>query len=188
MKVFFVWILIISSFFFIIKTVSSKERFFTKITIASFLFIVSCIGLIAIIADGWEAGRRPKIEDEMTHPVKSIYFKNETNQTISIIIDFEYSKTEINTNKNINIQFNKIDTIINLKNNLNESFQTPIPFNDRILSFPQNFNIKIIDSIGKTIKIYNKQNFLKNIENPQYKNIIDEEKKASNWDFKIKIK
>jgi hypothetical protein len=186
MKEIYIYLLIIGIVFLIVKTFQSKESLILKLMASFILLIALYFCLIHIIASGWEKGRRPKLEDEgFGDPIKSIYFINSKNESVSIILDFEYSKKEISKSAKINPDYNRVDTII-LRGLENIGCQTPIIFEDTIVKFPEKFNIKITDSLGKIIKTYNKEEFFSSIEKSKYTNRNDMECKETSWTLKIK--
>lgn len=172
--------------FLTIKIFKSKNKIIIKLICYSLSLVTLYIVFTLLIGSFWEKGRRPKIEDEgLGKSIKSIYFINTKNESISIILDFEYSKKEISKYSNINYDYNRLDTFFLSKSN-GIGCQTPILFKDTIIEFPENFSIKIRDSSNKIIKTYNKEIFFKNVENGRNQSIQDLEKKSSSWTLKIK--
>lgn len=115
---------------------------------------------------------------------KKIYFSNANKKRCRVVVDFKYSNKDILNNPSIYITYNAIDTI-NLGIGEQEFFKTPISYLDTI-DFPESFNIKIIDSVGKIIATYNKENFFNSIEKSTYTNISDVERKETGWNLIIK--
>jgi hypothetical protein len=173
--------------FIMVKIFQSKMNLIVKLMLSFILLIIFLIAFSLSIASGWESGRQPrKAAIKLDNYPKSMYFFNEMNQSINIIVNFKYSKEEILKYSKINLGYNKIDTIHSLRKGENKYCQIPILAIDTITKFPENFNIIITDSVGNIIKKYNKIEFLKNIENRKYKDIKDEECRATSWDLKIK--
>jgi len=147
--------------------------------VTAILFVFLCFSVIIL----WKKGgsKREKSIPLENFP-KCIFFFNETKQSINIIVNFKYTEEKLN----LNSYYNKIDTIFDLRPKRNKYREIPIIYTDSITEFPENFNIKIIDSLGRIIKTYDKKQFLKNVENPKNMSQIDLELKEKSWMLKIK--
>jgi hypothetical protein len=170
-------ILLILIYFNKDKTKSRRNIF---ILIVVLLFVIFPVFSVLI---GFVKGR-PQHEPVQISPddiPKTIYFFNQTNQTINVIVDFKFSKDEILKQSEVDVYFNKIDTIHNLRNGENKYRQTSILCGDSIMKFPKSFNIKITDSLGKILKKYNKKEFLNSVEKSKYTNSHDIECKEKRW-------
>jgi hypothetical protein len=183
---FFILLLIMVFIVLIVKTFKSKQILILKLLFGFLSIVAFYIAFSLLMGTIWEKGRRPKLEDEgFGEPIKSIYFINSKNESVGIILDFEYLKKEILKDSKINLNYNKLDTIY-LRGLKNVGCQTPLIFRDTITKFPEKFSIKIIDSLGRIIKTYNKKEFFSSIEKSKYTNINDLECKETNWTLKIK--
>jgi hypothetical protein len=183
----FILPLIVGFIFAMVKIFQSKINLIVKLTLSFISLIIFLLTFSLSISSGWESGRQPReAVIKLENYPKSIYFFNEMNQSINIIVNFKYSKEEMLKYSKINLGYNKIDTIHSLRKGENKYRQIPILEIDTITKFPKNFNIIITDSAYNIIKTYNKIKFYKNIESPRYKDSKDEECRATSWDLKIK--
>jgi hypothetical protein len=185
MKEFFILLLAAGFIILTIKIFKSKQNLMLKLLFCLISLAAFYIIFLFLMSTIWENGRKPKLEDEgFELPIKSIYFINDKNEPIRIILDFKYTEKE-NIKSNINLQYNKIDTIY-LDKLKSIGSQTPILFKDTIIKFPQKFSIRIIDSTGNIVKTYNKEDFFNSIEKSKYTNRNDIESKQTSWTLKIK--
>jgi len=175
----FILPLIIGFIFIVIKIFKSNQILILKLL----FYFMSIIGfyftITLLIASFWEQGRDIQ-PVEKSDDTKEINFFNKTNQTINVIVDFEYSKNEIVKLSRINFKYNKKEVVLNLKKEESKYFQTPILSIDSKAPFPKNFNIKITDSTNKIIKAYNKDEFFNNIVTIN-KSRKDREYVQNNW-------
>jgi hypothetical protein len=183
---FFILPIIVGFIILIIKILKSKVSLILKLVLSGIALFFFIIGLSMCIADGWERGSRQEAVMIPEDTPKNIYFHNKTNQSINIIVDFRYSEEELTERSKINLVFNKIDTILNLKKEDSSNLEAPIMRSDSITGFPKKFNIKITDSLGKLIKGYDKETFLKNIEESKNMSGTIKEYSLKKWTLIIK--
>ena len=90
---------------------------------------------------------------------KPIDIYNQGAKKLTAIVSFQYSSAIINKESSLNNEFNRIDTLA-LQPGGSERFITPITLVDSV-QFPASFKIILLDSLGKQIKVYTKESFLK---------------------------
>ncbi|MEC5395895.1 hypothetical protein [Bergeyella sp. RCAD1439] len=115
-----------------------------------------------------------------TH-LKKIQIVNETNDSIKVIIDFEYSDKEIEKRKdvmeNIADYFNK-KSLVYIEPFSDMTIILPIKINEKI-RFPKNFKIKL-DNSNKSIT-YNEEIFFNNVVSKPRIESNKEKYKANEW-------
>lgn len=177
---------IVVSLLLMYKVLRSNNKMIIKLVYLLIMIVLLFSLIFFSFIISWKKGG-PNREEVIIHndSPKTIYFFNETKQTINIIVNFKYSDKE-KGNIKYNSYYNKIDTIKNLRTGENKYRQIPILYNDSITKFPKNFNVKITDSVGELIKEYNKEEFFNSIEKSKYEKNINKECKEREWDLKIK--
>ena len=178
--IYFFFIILIVIVFIINKMFLKKYSFKFKLVLSIVIivfYIISCSVLFVYL---WNSSIVGKPIEPTT---KKIIFNNVNKKKWIVIVDFKYSNKEILNSSSIDVPYNCIDTIY-LGADKPEFIKTPIFYLDT-LKFPESFNIKIIDSAGKIVKIYKKTDFFENLDNPKFRNKKDEECKASSWTLKI---
>ncbi|MBS7253659.1 hypothetical protein [Flavobacterium branchiicola] len=177
---------LVISLLLVYRVLKSKSKMIVKLVYLLVIFILLFfVGLFSFIISWKKGGPNREEVIPLKNSPKTIYFFNETKQSINIIVNFKYSDEEKKSIK-YNPYYNKIDTIKNLRSGENKYREISTLYNDSITKFPKNFNVKITDSIGEIIKEYNKEEFFNSIEKSKYVKNIDKECKENEWDIRIK--
>ncbi|MCX2476366.1 hypothetical protein OQZ33_18675 [Pedobacter sp. MC2016-05] len=141
----------LTSVLFSYLCLNRPDRFEAKAVLSKALLFASLFGFVATT----QKRDAPSYEDGF----KSIDIYNQGDTKLIAIVDFRYSNASIIQDSSLNNEFNCIDTVMLLPGR-SERFITPIIQVDS-LQFPAGFKITLTDSLGKQIKAYDKELFLK---------------------------
>jgi len=185
-----IYILVITLLVEIIFIYSKKLQTKKKMLIAIYAVVITVILYVIIIVLLWNSStdRREDIQhvnEYKEQNFKSIFFNNQFNKKVYVIINFEYTKNEIQQN-NLNIIdfYNKTDSILLQPNEVNSIF-LPI-YNNTAIRFPLKFKVIVKDSLLKVIKSYNEELFFKESKTEPKIEKGEEKYKADKWELDLK--
>jgi hypothetical protein len=143
--------LALTSVIFSYWCINRPVPFAAKAALPKALLVVSLFSFVATT----QKRDAPSYEDGF----KSIDIHNQGDKKLIAIVDFRYSNANIIQDSSLNNEFNRVDTLTLLPGS-SERFITPIPQVNSV-EFPSGFKITLLDSLGKQIKGYDKELFLK---------------------------